>query len=163
MESDGAYSVASPVAYSEAPAGVAGLVLCVIATRAMGTSDGVGFVGAALIAVIGLIAVFVGLRSVVIRLRFSQDRLSIVMGPIRRSIDLRELTEVGYRRSGRAGFYLLRDRRGGRLNVPVTRFKRDDEWKGLILRSARISGADLDPRAKRSLEKADGTGHGFLL
>jgi hypothetical protein len=163
MEMDGEYSVATPVAYGEIPAGVAGLALCAIAIHASTTANGLGLILILPIAALGIVAVLIGVRSVIIRLRFSQDRLSMVVGPFERSIDLRELAEVGYRRSGRTAFYLLRDRRGNYLSVPVTRFKRDDEWKRLIVDSAMESGANMDPRARRSLEEADGTGRGFLL
>jgi hypothetical protein len=164
MKGDGDYSVATPVAYSEAPAGIAGLALCWLAFHLATTASGLGvmiIIGA--IAILGVVAVLLGIRSIIIRLHFNQDRLAIVTGPFERSVHLRELVEVGYRRSGRAGFYVLRDGRGGRLNVPVTRFKRDDQWKKLILDSATATGAEIDPKARRSLREADGTGHGYLL
>ncbi len=164
MKRDGGYSVATPVAYSEVPAGIAGLVLCWLAFHLATTANGLGvMIIICLIAMLGIVAVLLGIRSIIIRLHFNQDRLAIVTGPFERSINLRELVEVGYRRSGRTGFYLLRDGRGGHLNVPVTRFKRGDQWKKLILDSAMAAGVEVDPKARRSLEEADGTGHGFLL
>lgn len=116
----------------------------------------------AAIAAIGLGPIGLGLRQALLRLEWAPDRLTLRVGLWCRSVSLAELAEVGYRRSGRAAFLLLRDRAGRRLTVDVTGFPRDDEWKAEILRAARAAGARLDPRAEKSLTRADGTGRGYL-
>jgi len=111
---------------------------------------------------VGLLGIGVGLRPLLLRLQWSGEELAVRLGPFQRKVSLATLREVGYRRSGRTAFYVLRDREERHLDVQVTLFDRDDEWKPRILQAADRCGASVDRRAEKSLRRADGTGRGYL-
>jgi len=112
--------------------------------------------------IFGLSLIPAALYSLLVRLEWSSSHIAVTVGRWRREVSLTGLTSVDYESSGRSAKYLLADAAGRRLAIQVTLFLRDDEWKPLILETARLSGAKVEPRAKVSLEHADGTGRGFL-
>ena len=163
MQRNEMYSTAGPRAFSEAPVGIAGLLMIFGSIKMAITASPLGlWLIVVPLALLGLLGTVVGLRSVIIRLLYNDNGLMIVTGPFRQYFSLKELDEVGYKRSGRTALYQLKNVGGHQLSLEVSRFKRDDEWKKVILLAAARTGANVDPRAQRSLEDADGTGTGYI-
>ena len=148
--------IAPPRHAGELPAVVAGMVLCALLGNRLGLPEGLTLLAP------GLALLAVGVRAVTQRLAFSPDEIALVIGPWRRAVRLDHLASIDYRRTGRTAVLRLVDRDGGRLRLDIGRFRRDDEWGALLLAAADHSAADVDPRARVSLSRADGSGRGFL-
>jgi hypothetical protein len=97
-----------------------------------------------------------------VKLEWTNDALTVVAGPWRRTVSLTGLSQAGYRRSGRTAVYVLRDSSGRTVKVDGGQFARDDEWKSLVLAAADRVGATVDARARVSLGHPDGSGRAFL-
>lgn len=141
--------IAKPRVYYELPAAVGGTVVFpILAVRYPVTSLSFIF-----FLCLALGSVAFGLHALLMRLRFGNDVIGITVGPWIRSVELTQLVRVDYHRSGNAKAYILRDSNGGKLTVELARFRRESEWKPLILAAADRCNAKVDPRARRSLQR----------
>ena len=100
--------------------------------------------------------------SLIIRLTWTGESIAVLVGPIRREVSLTALVRVGYRRSGRTVLYVLQDQAGREVRIDGNLFAPDDEWKALILDAADRAGAEVDPKARVSLTRFDGSGRAYF-
>jgi hypothetical protein len=89
------------------------------------------------------------------RLRYSPERLRRTIGPWRNEVDLTALQSIRWKMTGAwrsQGTILVRDEHGGRVGIYVGRFNKIDEWGPLLLGSAERSGATVDRHSRSILQ-----------
>jgi len=98
-----------------------------------------------------LIALPLGGWTLLMRLRYSPERLLRTIGPWRSEVDLTDLESIKWKMTGgwrSKGMIFVRDRHGGRVGIYVGRFNKVGEWGPLLLEAAERSGADVDRRSR---------------
>lgn len=107
-----------------------------------------------------ILAVGLGLGAwtLLMRLRFSADSLSMTVGPLRRTVDLSSLESVSWKMTGTwrsKGTIFVRDRHGQEVPIYVGRYSRSNDWGPLLLDAARRSGAHVDSRSEGILRQVE--------
>jgi hypothetical protein len=102
-----------------------------------------------------LLAVSLGLWTVLPRLHYWSTRLELTIGPWRRTVDLAQLQHIKWeavRGAGNRGRIVVSDNAGGRVGIYVGRFTEADKWGPLLLESAARCGAKVDRHSRAILE-----------
>jgi hypothetical protein len=92
---------------------------------------------------LGVAVLLLGLFLMVVRLEWSGEVLCVVVGPWRRGVSMRDLTDVRQRPIRGGVELVLRDGQGRRLVLDDTLFNREEEWKPALLAAARAAGAHV--------------------
>jgi hypothetical protein len=101
-----------------------------------------------------LTALALGAWALLMRLRYTSDRLAMTIGPWRRRVDLNSLDSISWKMTGAwrsQGTILVRDRNGGEVPIYVGRFNRENEWGPLLLDAANRCEAQVDHRSRQLL------------
>lgn len=102
-----------------------------------------------------LIALPLAAWTLLMRLRYSDSRFRLTIGPWRRAVDLTALQSIHWRMTGgwrSKGTIFVSDTHGNRVPIYVGRFTKSEEWGPLLLGAATRCNAEVDSRARSILK-----------
>jgi hypothetical protein len=143
--------VAKPTEFGPMLPATAGVVLWLIFLIGEGPIAGIETVW------LLFIALPLGARTMLMRLRFGGGKLRLTVGPRRREVDLGALESVSWKMTGgwrSRGTIVVQDKHGGRVPIYVGRFTRKEAWGPLLLAAAKSSNARVDTHSRHLLEGA---------
>lgn len=102
-----------------------------------------------------LIGLLLGGWALLMRLYYSEEKVTMTLGPWKRSVALLNLKSISWKKTGGGrsrGTIYLRDRAGHVVPIYVGRFKGVSEWGPLIIRAADRDKVEVDQHSRAYLE-----------